>query len=234
MKITFWSDYACPYCYIGEVRLRQAIKELGLQDEIEFDARAYELDPNAPVAVMTNAVDRYATKYGVTREQALAKIDTISRMGQDAGIDFKYASAQYTNTLDAHRLYKLAVSKGDPAVADKVNGGLFAAYFTDNLPLADESTLLKVAEDAGLNRDEVREMLASNRFVDDVRADEQEAAYKGVRGVPYFMFAGEFDVPGALSVEDFKHAIMRAMKLQSASDEQAAEAHQCGPDGCRL
>lgn len=234
MKIIFWSDYACPYCYIGEVRLRQAIEELGLQNDVELEARAYELDPDAPAAVMSNTVDRFAAKYGKTKEEALARIDSISKLGQEAGIDFRYASSQYTNTLDAHRLYKFALSKGDPIVADKVNGGLFAAYFTDCLPLAEESTLLKVAENAGLNKDEVREMLASNRFVDDVRADEQEAAYKGVRGVPFFVFAGEFNVPGALSVEDFKDAITHAMKLQSVSDEKAAAARQCGPDGCGI
>lgn len=45
MKIVYWSDYACPYCYIGETRLKKAIKELGLENEVEIETRAFELDP---------------------------------------------------------------------------------------------------------------------------------------------------------------------------------------------
>lgn len=234
MKIIFWSDYACPYCYIGEVRLRQAIDELGVNERVVLEPRAFELDPDAPRAVMDNVVDRLATKYGLTREKALARVDAISRLGQEAGIDFRYASAQYTNTLDAHRLYKFAVSKGDPDVADKVNGGLFAAYFTESLPLADESTLLKVAAGAGLDCDEVKEMLASGRFTDDVHDDEREAAYKGVRGVPYFMFPGELNVPGAMSVDDFKHIIGNALDTEDFTADENEVAHHCGADGCSL
>nr|WP_295161898.1 DsbA family protein [uncultured Methanobrevibacter sp.] len=25
MKITYWSDFACPYCYIGNTRLKRAL-----------------------------------------------------------------------------------------------------------------------------------------------------------------------------------------------------------------
>ena len=46
MKIVYWSDYACPYCYIGETRLKKAIKKLGLENEVEIETQAFELDPN--------------------------------------------------------------------------------------------------------------------------------------------------------------------------------------------
>ena len=48
MKITYWSDFACPYCYIGEERLLKAIKRLGMENDIELEMKSYELDPNAP------------------------------------------------------------------------------------------------------------------------------------------------------------------------------------------
>ena len=40
MKITYWSDFACPYCYIGNIRLKRAIEELEINGDIEFDIRA--------------------------------------------------------------------------------------------------------------------------------------------------------------------------------------------------
>jgi predicted DsbA family dithiol-disulfide isomerase len=54
MKITYWSDYACPYCYIGEKRLETAIEELGLGvNDIEVEMKAFELDPNASYEVVS-------------------------------------------------------------------------------------------------------------------------------------------------------------------------------------
>ena len=48
MKISIWGDYACPYCYIGETNLQKAIEELGVQDKIEYDLNAFQIDLDAP------------------------------------------------------------------------------------------------------------------------------------------------------------------------------------------
>lgn len=47
MKIEVWSDYVCPFCYIGKRHLEEAIEQAGLQD-VEVVYKAYELDPNSP------------------------------------------------------------------------------------------------------------------------------------------------------------------------------------------
>ena len=69
MKITYWSDYACPYCYIGETHLKKAIDNLELQD-VEIEMKAFELDPSASRTVQGPTVDRFAVKYGLTKAQA--------------------------------------------------------------------------------------------------------------------------------------------------------------------
>ena len=38
MKITFWSDFACPWCWIGETNLEAALKSLGRTAEFEMKA----------------------------------------------------------------------------------------------------------------------------------------------------------------------------------------------------
>ena len=60
MNLTIWSDFACPYCYIGETRLQRAIEELGLKYDVEIDFRAFELDPSAPKEVSTTTPERFA------------------------------------------------------------------------------------------------------------------------------------------------------------------------------
>ena len=236
MTITIWSDFACPYCYIGETRLQQAIEQLGMTDDVVIDYRAFELDPYAPKEVTTTTPERFATKYRLTVPQAEAQIEEISSLGREVGIDFRYVTTQYSNTRDAHRLMKMAEAEYDRATVGRLNEALFAAYFTENLVLADHNVLVDKAVSVGMDEKAVREMLDSERYADEVRFDEREAAMRGVRGVPYMVFNGGFSVPGALSTESFKQALQReARKADEAAKEAPAERpHVCGPDGCKL
>ena len=94
IKLTVWSDFACPYCYIGETRLERAIDQLGLTDDVEIDYRAFELDPTAPKEVTTTTPERFARKYRLSVDDAVKQIDHISELGRELGIDFKYATTQ--------------------------------------------------------------------------------------------------------------------------------------------
>lgn len=235
MTLTIWSDFACPYCYIGETRLQNAIDELKLNDKVEINYRAFELDPNAPKEVTTTTPERFAAKYGLSLEDAKRQIEQISSLGRELGIDFRYATTRYTNTRDAHRLMKLAEAKYDRATVERLNEALFAAYFTENLMLSDHNVLVDKAIAVGMNEAEVRSMLESDLYDDEVRLDEREAAMRGVRGVPYIMFGADFAVPGAMSTEGFKAALERGLKnTEKNSVDGAEQPHACGPDGCRL
>lgn len=236
MKLVIWSDFACPYCYIGETRLKNAIDELGISDKVEIDYRAFELDPTAPKEVTTTTPERFAKKYRLTIVQAKQQIEEISELGREVGIDFRYSTTQYSNTRDAHRLMKLAEAKYDRNMVEKLNEALFSAYFTKNLVLADHKVLLDVATSVGMKPEEVEEVLSSDMYNDEVRFDEREAAMRGVRGVPYIVFNGGFAVPGALSTDGFKSALQREIRKQQKEESESANErpHVCGPDGCEL
>ncbi|MDE6322073.1 MAG: DsbA family oxidoreductase [Muribaculaceae bacterium] len=233
MTLTIWSDFACPYCYIGETRLERAIEELGIKDDVQIDYRAFELDPTAPKEVVTSTPERFATKYRLSLEAAKQQIEQISDLGKELGIDFRYATTQYSNTRDAHRLMKLAEAKYDRATVARLNETLFKAYFVENLILSDHKVLLDKALQAGMKEPEVKEVLDSEMYDDEVRFDEREAAMRGVHGVPYIVFNGGFAVPGAMSTESFKLALQRELKKQEPSTT-SERPHVCGPDGCQL
>lgn len=233
ITLTIWSDFACPYCYIGETRLEKAIEELGVKDNVQIVYRAFELDPEADKEVVSSTPDRFAKKYRLSVDEAKEQIEQISSLGRELGIDFRYATTQYSNTRDAHRLMKLAEAKYDSATVGRLNELLFKAYFVENLVLADHQVLLSKAIEAGMEEDEVKEVLDSDKYDDEVRFDEREAMMRGVHGVPYIVFNGDFAVPGALSLDGFKSALQR--ELNKIKDSEPTERpHQCGPDGCRL
>ena len=233
ITLTIWSDFACPYCYIGEKRLEKAIEELGIKDDVRIDYRAFELDPSVSKEVVSSTPERFAKKYRLSLEGAKEQIEQISSLGRELGIDFNYATTLYSNTRDAHRLMKLAEAKYDRETVERLNELLFKAYFVENLILADHKVLLAKALEAGMKEDEVKEVLDSDKYDDEVRFDEREAMMRGVHGVPYIVFNGDFAVPGALTYDGFKSALQREMK-KAKDNELTERPHQCGPEGCQL
>ena len=230
MKITYWSDYACPFCYIGETHLKQALSQLGLENT-EVEMLAFELNPDAPKVYSGTTLDRFAKKYGLTREMAAQRIESISQMGRAAGLDFRYAETRSTNTFDAHRLTKLARKLGGQALADRVSERLYRAYFTETLELADHAVLRRIAVEEGMDEQAVAVLLEGGDFGMEVRLDEREAERYGVTGVPYFLI-GRYAVPGAMGVEQMKEVLQKALREETDRPEQAGMT--CGPDGCKI
>jgi predicted DsbA family dithiol-disulfide isomerase len=229
MKITYWSDFACPYCYIGNTRLKRAIDDLNL--DVEFDIRAFELDQNAPANVQSTTVERFAKKYGLSPEDAQRQVSQISGLGQDEGIDFKYETTLYTNTRDAHRLIKLAQSKY-PDKVEQLSESLFNAYFVENLKLADKDVLLEISLNAGLDENDVKDVLDSDLYNIDVENDEDTALSVGIHAVPFYLFDNKYSVPGALSYDDFKKVLSQIAGENEVGEDK--DASSCSDGVCKI
>lgn len=155
--------------------------------------------------------------------QAKAEFDKIAAMAAADGIELRQENTHHTNIFNAHRLMKLGLSRGDRALAEKLNELLFAVFFVDNLNLADKQVLVEIGKKAGPTEAEIVAMLDSDQF----SADEQEAARRVVRGVPYFIFENGDAASGAMPAEEFV-----AILKNAAAGE--ASAGTCGPDGCEI
>ena len=227
MTIKIWSDYACPFCYIGEKRLEKALSQISGGDKIKIEFKSFELDPTAGEKVTSSTVERFAKKYGMSIEEATERIEQISMMGRHEGIDFKYISTRYTNTFDSLRLTKFAQEKGHDEIIEK----LFDAYFTKNLELADHEVLKKIAAECGLDENEVAEFLKSDKYADEVRSDEYEAALNGIHGVPYFIISDKYALSGAQPVDVIRQAIEDATAEEI---DKKFSGMTCGVDGCKF
>lgn len=233
--IQIWSDFACPFCWIGEKKLKDAIKELGFENDIKITYRAFELNPNAPIKETSTAhtYERLARKYGISEEEAKKRVAAIEKMAADVNLDMNFGKVKSTSTFDAHRLMKFAETNYEASIVDALNWSLFFAYFTKNESLSDRKLLLSLAEDAGLDATQSNEVLNSDLYADDVRYDEQEAHSRGIQGVPYFLFDGEFAVPGAVSTDDFKKAL-RDMMAHVKENPEGMKTATCNDSGCTI
>lgn len=232
MKIDIWSDIVCPFCYIGKRHLEQALAGFDHADDVHITWHSFELDPNAPTTPQPDLAAKIAQKYGLSREQAVASQEQIAAAAEAVGLQFNWREAQFGNTFDAHRLVHLAASH---ALADAAHERLMRAYFTEGADVVSPASLAALATEIGLPADEVDALFASDRFTDEVRADERAAAEIGISGVPFFVFDEKYAISGAQPVEVFSSALRRTWDEAHASRgliDIGETGDACGPDGC--
>jgi len=194
MKIDIWSDYACPFCYIGKRRLENALSQFPHRDQVEVVFRSFQLDPNAKVHGNRDIHDMLASKYGMTREKAVAMNEQLAEQARGVGLDFRFDTMMPTNTFDSHRLTHYASKQGKAA---EMTERLLRAYFTDSVNLGEHSVLVSLAAEIGLNEKETLEMLESDAYADEVNGDIEEGQRLGITGVPFFVFNNKYAISGA-------------------------------------
>ncbi|KGE18979.1 DsbA family oxidoreductase [Paenibacillus wynnii] len=194
MKIDIWSDYACPFCYIGKRRLENALSQFPHRDQVEVVFRSFQLDPSAKVHGNPNIHDMLAAKYGMTRDKAIAMNEQLAEQARGVGLDFQFDSIVPTNTFDSHRLTHYATKQGKGA---EMTERLLRAYFTDSVNLGDRSVLTQLAGEIGLNEQETLDMLESDAYADQVNGDIEEGQRLGVTGVPFFVVNNKYAISGA-------------------------------------
>lgn len=212
MKIEVWSDFSCPFCYIGKRRLEKALEAFEHREEVQVVYRSFELDPEAPKDAELSIHELLAVKYGLSLLQAKESNQNVAAQAKAEGLDYHFDTAIPTNTFDAHRLSHYAGEKGK---AKEMTERLYRAYFTDSLHIGDRDTLVRLAEEAGLDGREAREVLDQNRYADQVLGDEREARQLGIRGVPFVVLRGKYAVSGAQPLEIFQGALLRAWEDQA-------------------
>ncbi|GJM73464.1 hypothetical protein HMSSN036_56800 [Paenibacillus macerans] len=149
MKIEVWSDFSCPFCYIGKRRLEKALEAFEHREEVQVVYRSFELDPEAPKDAELSIHELLAVKYGLSLLQAKESNQNVAAQAKAEGLDYHFDTAIPTNTFDAHRLSHYAGEKGK---AKEMTERLYRAYFTDSLHIGDRDTLVRLAEEAGLGR----------------------------------------------------------------------------------
>jgi predicted DsbA family dithiol-disulfide isomerase len=240
MRIEIWSDVVCPWCYIGKRRFEEALAEFPGRDEVEVVYRSFELDPRAPETGEESVVEALGHKYGGGPSGGREMVDRVSQVAAESGLRFDYADAPHTRTLDAHRLLHLALAEGGPALQGRLKEGLLEAYFSHARSMADHKVLRQVATSAGLDPARVDDVLSSDEFAGDVRADLEQARDYGISGVPFFVVDASFGISGAQPVEVFSQALERASAASRpglrvlAGGAADADDVACGPDGCEV
>jgi predicted DsbA family dithiol-disulfide isomerase len=235
VHVEIWSDIACPWCYVGKRRFEAALAGFEHREDVRVTWRSFELDPSAPRERPHDGATHLAQKYGTSREQALAMHERMTAVAAGEGLDFRFDLARGGNTFDAHRLIHLGAERG---VQDAVKERLFRAYLTEGERIGDPETLVRLGAEVGLDADEAREVLASDRFADEVRADERQAQAFGINGVPFFVIDRAYGVSGAQPAETLLEVLdtawAKSHPLQVLTPAGGTEGDACADGSCAV
>ena len=210
MRIDIWSDYACPFCYIGKRKLEKAMEEFEAKEDIEIVWRSFQLDPNAKDSTDIDMVTGLAAKYNMTKEKAQEMIDQMDNMAKDVGLDYNFKDMIQTNTMKAHRL---AIYAKEFDLMGEMNERLLKAHFIDGINIGDIETLGNLAEEVGLNKEDAINMLNSDKFIKEVEMDRYEAQQLEINSVPFFVFDNKYAVQGAQPPQAFLDVFQKISEL---------------------
>ena len=229
MKVEIYSDVACPWCYIGKARFERALGAFPGADEVEVVYRPYQLDPSAPTKA--EPMLQYLERRFGPRARTLA--DNVAENGRSEGLVMDYDRGLAVNTLDAHRLMRLAEQEHGPEVQRAVAEGLFEAHFSTGRDIADPDVLAEIAADAGMDAQRVREYLASDEGTREVQAEIATAQQLGISAVPTFVFEEKYAVQGAQPTSTFLQAL-EAVAREAVENGGGQADESCADGSCTI
>jgi predicted DsbA family dithiol-disulfide isomerase len=214
LNIDVISDVVCPWCFVGKRRLEAAL-DLYAKKHPDRPApvvtwHPYQLNPDLPKEGILRK-DYIAQKFG-GRPYPSERLEGI---GAPLGIAFAFDKiVRQPNTLAAHSLIARAAQHG---IQPQMKEAMLRAYFLEGADLTDEATLTRIAQSAGMDKEEAEACLDSEEARDMVSQEEDSARRIGVEGVPFFIFNRKLGVSGAQEAE----TLLGAMEESEKEDAQA-------------
>ncbi len=232
MRIDVWSDLVCPFCHLGRRHLELALAEFPHRDDVGVVWHSFELDRSAPAVADGPVVEAVAAKYGVPVDGMRAQHEQMAAAAAAVGLDFQWERLVGSNSYAAHRLLHYARSVGREREAME---RVMRAWYSEGAAIGDPAVLQRLAVEAGLDPEEVADVLASDDFGIDVRTDEALARQIGVASVPTFVFDQKYAVTGAQPVPVLLQALTQAWNDRGKAPTPRAEegcGGACGGGGC--
>lgn len=237
MKVEVWSDFVCPFCYIGKRRLEQALEQFEHGSEVEVSYRSFQLQPDAKKNTGLTMHQVLAAKLGVPYEQAKAMNAQVAEQAKQVGLDYQMDTMIPTNTFDAHRLAYYAKDQGK---MKEFTERVLKAYFTDSLDISDHATLARLAEEVGLDANAALDVLSSEQYSQVIALDRAEANAIGIRGVPFFVVDDKYAISGAQPNQVFLETLSQAWAeahpkfIEVTSSESGGDGGYCADGVCEV
>lgn len=223
VKVEIWSDFTCPYCYLGYKNLEAALEQAQLKEraKIEYKSLRLEFSTAAKANETEYIYHMMKEEKNIPIEKVNEIIKQMNEQAERVGITFRFDHIKYTDTFNAHRLTKFAKSEGKD---QEIILSIFKKYFSQNKDISKKEVLLQIADEVGLDEKEVDALLCLNQYAKSVTADEEIAEEIGIDKVPFFIFNEQFAVAGAQPIEVFLDVLEEVKQELNGKWEQEESA----------
>ena len=205
MQITIWSDFVCPFCFIGAKHLEKALETFEHADEVEIEYKSSQLEPGAKYTQGQTYQEAMMERKGISAAQVDQMTSQVSEMAVNAGLNYNFDDMKLTDTFPAHRVFQYAKEEGKGI---EFFNKLYEAFFLNGELISDDAVLSRIGSEIDLDASRVDEILADEKIYDkEVVNDIFEAQQVGVQGVPFFVFNNKYGVSGAQPVETFEQVL---------------------------
>jgi predicted DsbA family dithiol-disulfide isomerase len=180
-----YSDYVCPFCYLGRASLEEYQSER--EEPLEIDWRPFDLrsGKRRPDGSIDDTVDD-----GKTDEYYEQAKENVRRLQDEYDVEMNLDIATDVDSLDAQVLSYHVKRESDYDQWLALDEGLLAALWEDGRDIGDEDVLVDVATDVGLDADVVETALADDALRAELHDRFQSAQREGITGVPTFAYEG--------------------------------------------
>ena len=206
LQVDVIADLICPWCYLGKRRLDDALSAVHGPSLVSW--YPFQINPAMPSSGMS--LDEYLDKRFGSAEKLRPAMDELTLIGKAEGINFDFDKLErIPNTLDAHRLMKLAETE-ELSTSDLAEN-ILRGFFERGLDIADRDVLIDIGGDSGLSPTVIGEMLDNDLSRRVVLSQEAQVRQSGVTGVPDFLINKRLFAIGAQSTENLVNIFDRAM-----------------------
>lgn len=202
LNVIVYSDYICPFCYIGYHR----IEKLKEQFDLEVEWRPFELHPETPKEGFRMDGKSFPREY---LEMVLAN---VKRLADEDGLEIKF-SGKLPNSQLALYIAEFMKKKGK---FDEFHKLVFEKYWKEGKDIGDRSLLLDLAESIGVDKNEILDYIKSDEPANLLKEASLELGRYGINGVPTFLIGGKFIV-GAQPYEVFEDVIRKVSSVDVAT-----------------
>ncbi|MDE3096943.1 MAG: DsbA family oxidoreductase [Chloroflexota bacterium] len=197
LGIIAYSDYVCPWCYIGLAR----VERLRRAFDVDVTWRPFELHPETP---RTGA--RLDGRLG-GEARARAYRDNIGQLAAASGLALRMPAV----IANSHLALEAAEFAREHGGFEAYHQALFRAYFEEGRDIGDGETLCELAREAGVDDQGLRQALADERYAVRIDAMTRAAREDEVVSTPTFIFSGGFRLVGAQDYEVFESVTRRLL-----------------------
>jgi len=199
-EVVVFSDYVCPFCYLGRASLAQYREGRDAPLAVEwhpFDLRGHKRDENREIRE-----DVDDGKDEAYFEQVRENVERLSEQ-YDVALDID--AVPDTDSWNAQQA-AFYVREEQPEQFEAFDDALFEAFWDDHRDIGDTDVIADVAESVGLDSEEIREAATDEERADRLEAQFQTARDRGVTGVPTFAADGHA-ARGAVPPEQLERLI---------------------------